>query len=63
MMTGPLPRRIAWFAPWTWKRRWKIVAACLVLALAFVASDGIGIARAVLKAFKADADGTYIKSR
>ena len=19
-MTDPLPRRIAWFAPWTWKR-------------------------------------------
>ncbi len=24
-MEDKLPRRIAWFAPWTWKRRWWIV--------------------------------------
>lgn len=27
-MSDPLPRRIIWFAPWTWKRRW--MAALLV---------------------------------
>ncbi len=27
---APLPRRIAWFAPWTWKRRWWVTAALLV---------------------------------
>ena len=29
MHQSPLPRRIVWFAPWTWKRRWWIA---LVLA-------------------------------
>ncbi len=23
----PLPRRVAWFAPWTWKRRCVVLAA------------------------------------
>ena len=32
-MEEKLPRRIAWFAPWTWKRRWQIVVG---LTLAFV---------------------------
>ncbi len=26
-----LPNRIAWFAPWTWKRRWKVAAVTLLL--------------------------------
>lgn len=30
-MIDPLPRRIAWFAPWTWKHRWWIVAAILLV--------------------------------
>ncbi len=30
-MTEPLPRRIAWFAPWTWKRRWIILAGLLMV--------------------------------
>ena len=31
-MDEKLPRRIAWFAPWTWKRRWvwAIVAALMI---------------------------------
>jgi hypothetical protein len=31
-MTAPLPRRIAWFAPWTWKRRWKVLMLTLPIA-------------------------------
>lgn len=32
MESDPLPRRIAWFAPWTWKRR-RIVATVVLLLL------------------------------
>jgi hypothetical protein len=36
----PLPRRVAWFAPWTWDRRW--LAATLVVAalLGYLLSAG-----------------------
>lgn len=30
-MTDPLPRRITWFAPWTWTRRWKLALAAVAL--------------------------------
>lgn len=36
----PLPRRIAWFAPWTWKRRWWIVAALFLLPATYILSSG-----------------------
>ncbi len=33
-MTDPLPRRIAWFAPWTWKRRtWLVLSPFLAVAI------------------------------
>ena len=25
-----LPRRVAWFAPWTWRRRWAVMALLFV---------------------------------
>ncbi len=36
----PLPRPIAWFAPWTWKRRTKIAAGLLFAAAAYPLSIG-----------------------
>ncbi len=27
----PLPKRIAWFAPWTWKRRWWVLSGLLLV--------------------------------
>ncbi|MDP1797876.1 MAG: hypothetical protein Q8K78_10355 [Planctomycetaceae bacterium] len=39
-MTDPLPRRIAWFAPWTWKRRWKIIGAGVLVVVAYPLSYG-----------------------
>jgi hypothetical protein len=39
-MEEKLPRRIAWFAPWTWKRRTKIVASLLLVLVAYPLSIG-----------------------
>ncbi len=30
---SPLPKRIAWFAPWTWKRRWWVLALIALLTI------------------------------
>jgi hypothetical protein len=51
-MTAPLPRRIAWFAPWTWKRRSQITA--IVVA---VFAYPLGITPTILVAFKLRARG------
>jgi hypothetical protein len=29
----PLPPRIAWFAPWTWSRRWQLLACTITLPI------------------------------
>lgn len=39
-MTASLPRRIAWCAPWTWKRRSQIVAGLLLLLVGYPLSIG-----------------------
>lgn len=39
-MNDPLPRRIAWFAPWTWKRRWKIATVLLMAFAGYPLSYG-----------------------
>ncbi len=39
-MTNPLPRRIAWFAPWTWKRRRWLLAVLLLAFAAYPLSIG-----------------------
>ncbi len=40
-MTDPLPRRIAWFAPWTWKRRrWWVVGVLVAVFVAYPLSIG-----------------------
>jgi hypothetical protein len=36
MSIAPLPRRIAWFAPWTWKRRWWMLAAAVGIVGVYV---------------------------
>ncbi len=36
----PNSRRIAWFAPWTWKRRWKIPATAWSALVAYPLSYG-----------------------
>jgi len=36
----PLPRRVAWFAPWTWRRRWQVAAALPTLLVAYGLSLG-----------------------
>lgn len=36
----PLPRRIACFAPWTWRRRWIVASAFLLAFVAYPLSLG-----------------------
>lgn len=38
--TEPIPRRIAWLAPWTWKRRWWVLAVALAMFVAYPLSAG-----------------------
>jgi hypothetical protein len=59
-MESKLPRRIAWFAPWTWKP-WQVVVACLLLA--FVASIISDVARSMLGSFEIEVYDTYSKVR
>lgn len=42
LLTGqpPLPRRIAWFAPWTWQRRWWWVTVCVLAFVGYPLSIG-----------------------
>ena len=39
-MADPLPRRIVWFAPWTWKRRTKVAAILLLVFMGYPLSVG-----------------------
>ncbi len=39
-MTESLPRRIAWFSPWTWKRRWLWVAVAALVFISYPLSYG-----------------------
>ncbi len=39
-MEDKLPRRIAWFAPWTWRRRWLVTAALVLLFVVYPLSAG-----------------------
>ncbi|HET6422757.1 MAG TPA: hypothetical protein VFG20_03685 [Planctomycetaceae bacterium] len=43
MMERKLPRRIAWFAPWTWKRRSKIAVTIALSVVAYPLSYGPAI--------------------
>jgi hypothetical protein len=43
-----LPRRVAWFAPWTWTRRWLVAA--LLLYVVTAAPINYGINRCGLRA-------------
>jgi hypothetical protein len=36
----PLPPRVAWFAPWTWRRRRLVAAAIPLLLVGYAASIG-----------------------
>jgi hypothetical protein len=37
---APLPSVVSWFAPWTWKRRWMIVFAMLLMFIVYPLSAG-----------------------
>jgi hypothetical protein len=37
-MTSRLPRRIAWFAPWTWKRRHQALLLVVLTLAGLLAS-------------------------
>ncbi len=39
-MEAPLPRRIAWFAPWTWSRRYAIALLTLAILSSYPLSAG-----------------------
>lgn len=39
-MNEPLPRRIAWFAPWAWKRQARMFAVLLMVFVGYPLSVG-----------------------